>query len=83
MVTYHEDKGPDDQDNIDKEKYHFLSNPDVEVCIGFSISFPSLMPDGSIPTGNKQQWAYTELAIEQDKDKEDIELIDEEYYSEI
>jgi hypothetical protein len=82
LITYHEDLGPADQDDIDKEKYHFLSNPDVDVCIGFSISFPSLMPNGSIPTGNKQQWAYTELAKEQDKDKEDIEQIDEEYYAE-
>jgi hypothetical protein len=77
IITCHYDRNQNN-DIIGKH----LSNEDVDVFIGFSLSFPSLMPNGEIPRGNKQKWAYAPLAIEQEKDKYDEEHLDEEFYGE-
>jgi len=77
IVTYHADR---DENNKITRKW--LSNEDVEVFMGYSLSFPSLMPNGEIPKGNKQKWAYAPLAIEQEKDKYDEEYLEEEFYGE-
>ena len=56
IITCHYDRNQNN-DIIGKH----LSNEDVDVFIGFSLSFPSLMPNGEIPRGNKQKWAYAPL----------------------